>query len=907
MSERPRFIGGFRAAQAPRFEGGDEDPYLFDNRHALFAALSAAIQGLADPARRDCLIEVRISADPDIGLLTIDLVLWSTDADGGSLLSLIGALLPSDYAWRPLDEAQLNACWRGDEVFISRLVRRLQFVELPGDQVEWVAGAADDEAPGSGGEELIGRRRLPEIGDEPGGPAVQPLCLPAVSAVVSHTRSVRRLYGELLRAAPACLSVTIAPADPSHLVTQRAYGGFWRRFSTAARTADGLLHAADAADPTGGAFDRYLLPDAQLCRATVRCAADDPARSAVLAHHLAAQYGGAHVFEPLPPTRPAPIAAIPDLWVEAPCADWVPEDWREAAQEERERLRRLRIEPPEDVEPLHVLLAMPYLYTDEEVAQLAALPFADADGLPGVDTKPPPPFIGTVAAPSPVVDPRSGALAPPPETGRMRIGIAQGGGASTAAPLTLDDLSGSMARRYRGAHWHTMPIENLNKHAFIVGSTGSGKTMSTLFLVRELTRFDKPFMVIEPVKTEYYDELSPHAERLGGRPLVRRNFEGDGRGGRSPDFLAFDPMRIPTGVTVMRHISYLKSCFEAAFPLDPVQALLLESGLLSYYTNPAKKFGCGLNKFSLGGPKTIRKITNKKTGETRLTPSLSTFFDHFLKYFIPAAFPADGSKGGASRNDIRQNFKDMFDRRFNNLRRSLVGEASKLADQLYMENPTAETADLFPRLLETNTIIELDAIPDGEQKSLVMAFLMTRLFAERQAADLMRRRRIREIGAFERADPLQHVLVIEEAHRLLANTGGGGRGELAGESSKAKAVGLFVDMLAEIRALGQGIVIVEQIPTKIVPEAVKNTNLKIMLRVTSKDDRDYLGEAMNFTEAQNRFVTALRAKPGEGVDMVVFEEGVDLPLMLTLPLPDRRPPTPWLYDELFASDGGDGP
>jgi len=200
--------------------------------------------------------------------------------------------------------------------------------------------------------------------------------------------------------------------------------------------------------------------------------------------------------------------------------------------------------------------------------------------------------------------------------------------------------------------------------------------------------------------------------------------------------------------------------------------------------------------------------------------------------------------------------------------------------------------------LDWDTVVELDAVPDSEQKSLVMAFLMTFLFEKRQADDLTARR----LGE-KSTDKLRHVLILEEAHRLLANTGGGRGGDHAGMGSRAKAVSLFVDMLAEIRAFGQGIVIVEQIPTKIVPDAVKNTNLKIMLRMTSKDDRDYLGEAMNFTAEQKRFVTGLRARAGEGIQFIAFEEGIDQPILLNLPLPDREADKisdEWLFDEFFA-------
>ena len=53
-------------------------------------------------------------------------------------------------------------------------------------------------------------------------------------------------------------------------------------------------------------------------------------------------------------------------------------------------------------------------------------------------------------------------------------------------------------------------------------------------------------------------------------------------------------------------------------------------------------------------------------------------------------------------------------------------------------------------------------------------------------------------------------------------------------------------------------IIAEQLPTKLVQDAVKNTNLKIMHRLTAEDDRRYLGETMGFDESQMRFATRLQ-------------------------------------------------
>lgn len=167
----------------------------------------------------------------------------------------------------------------------------------------------------------------------------------------------------------------------------------------------------------------------------------------------------------------------------------------------------------------------------------------------------------------------------------------------------------------------------------------------------------------------------------------------------------------------------------------------------------------------------------------------------------------------------------------------------------------------------------------------MMAFLLSFLYEHRQAEDLLRREAQpgNEAGV---PSGLRHLLMVEEAHRLLGSAAAAGknRGDVAGEDAGARAVGLFVDMLAEIRAYGQGLVIVEQIPTKLVPEAIKNTNLKVMLRLTSEDDRDVLGEAMNFTYEQKRFVTGLRTG-----QCVVFEEALEQPILLAVPPPNTWP------------------
>jgi hypothetical protein len=108
--------------------------------------------------------------------------------------------------------------------------------------------------------------------------------------------------------------------------------------------------------------------------------------------------------------------------------------------------------------------------------------------------------------------------------------------------------------------------------------------------------------------------------------------------------------------------------------------------------------------------------------------------------------------------------------------------------------------------------------------------------------------------------------VIEEAHRLLRNSS---------EGPAAAAVDLFASMLAEIRAYGEGVLVVEQIPAKLLPDVVKNTALKVMHRLPARDDRDLVGAAMNLSPEQSDAVVALRL----GVAAVAMD-GDDRPLLV---------------------------
>ena len=148
-------------------------------------------------------------------------------------------------------------------------------------------------------------------------------------------------------------------------------------------------------------------------------------------------------------------------------------------------------------------------------------------------------------------------------------------------------------------------------------------------------------------------------------------------------------------------------------------------------------------------------------------------------------------------------------------------------------------------LLSRPTIIELAAIENEDQKSLLIALLLLNIQSYVNS---------NFIGTGE----LKNVLLLEEAHVLLAAGDSKGEGE-ANPSAVAKK--LLTRMLAEIRSLGVGIVIADQSPEKVTSDVVKLTNIKLSFNLVEKNDRTILGDSTDMKPIQVERLAKLR--PGE--------------------------------------------
>jgi hypothetical protein len=396
-----------------------------------------------------------------------------------------------------------------------------------------------------------------------------------------------------------------------------------------------------------------------------------------------------------------------------------------------------------------------------------------------------------------------------------------------------------------------VPLDDLCKHALVAGVTGSGKTTTVGGMLLQAARARVPFLVVEPAKTEYRVLLpNPRTGAAALVPELRVYTLGNDRVApfRLNPF-EFETADDPSLSLLLPHIDLLKAVFNAAFVLYAPMPYVLDMALHEIYQDRGWDLATGLNL----------RLPRDQWAQRDRFPVFPTLEDLYHKV-------AAITRRLGYDTRLEQDVTAGLQARVGALR---VGSKGLMLD-VPRGVPMAE-------LLGTPTILELENIGNDTEKAFVIGLVFARLYEHRRLQSAM--------GALPPG--LQHVMVIEEAHRLLRHT----NTEVDSESSnmRAQAVETFANLLAEVRRYGQAVILAEQVPQKLASDAVKNTSLKVMHRIVAADDRQTLAGAANMNEAQAaRLATLL---PGQAA---VFAEGADHPYLVAAPdvLGRRRDASP---------------
>ncbi len=364
---------------------------------------------------------------------------------------------------------------------------------------------------------------------------------------------------------------------------------------------------------------------------------------------------------------------------------------------------------------------------------------------------------------------------------------------------------------------YRIDLDALVRHALVTGATGSGKSTTCKRILSEVMKRDVPVLVLEPAKDDYVrwalrqnEHLPPEKQFAIYMPGVT---EFEGHPVTPLEINLFEPAAAEGAkVDLLQHSENLSMLLNAFLPTAEVLPILIEETVF----------------------RTISSVAPKEF-DTAMVAPLALYPDVTdLVYYAERVLQ---EKGYEAR--IASNFNAMLNARFESLMRGMRGHVLNVSKSVS-----------YSQLFSRPAVINISRLAGSAEKSLVMSLLLLALYEYRSS--------LYAFDAKYRADAqnnrLLHLTLIEEAHNVLSAP----RQEMSGAANPQQAAAdLFSNMLSEIRGYGQGMVIVDQIPTRLVPDAIKNTNYKIAHRMTAPDDCSVIASGMALREDQKSIISAL--------------------------------------------------
>ena len=362
--------------------------------------------------------------------------------------------------------------------------------------------------------------------------------------------------------------------------------------------------------------------------------------------------------------------------------------------------------------------------------------------------------------------------------------------AKETAPAAVDKNGALFLGKDNNGYDVFFPLSLLPKHAFVSGVPGSGKTNTMHHITSSLWKdHGIPFLVLEPAKQEY--------RALANDPGMKDMYLFSPNADMSFP-LHINPFEMPKGTLVAEHIRRLCSVFEGAFPLETPMPFLLDTAIEAVY----RELGWIPEHVYTGDEK------QEDSDRKRALPTMSMLYRRLEQEL----------KSTQYSDEVRGNLESALKVRIGSLLRREMGDVFDVPESSFAPE----------KWLEVPAVIELESMGTGPANFLTL--MLCSLIRE-------------TLKVNPRFDgDVRHVIFIEEAHNLIGPESEEQTG--ADADPKQAATAFVVKMLAEVRALKEGIVIADQLPTVMAQEVLKNTGLKIGLRITSADDRSLLGSTM---------------------------------------------------------------
>lgn len=366
---------------------------------------------------------------------------------------------------------------------------------------------------------------------------------------------------------------------------------------------------------------------------------------------------------------------------------------------------------------------------------------------------------------------------------------------------------------------YSMDVNALVRHTLVAGSTGSGKSTTCKRILQEVLNKDIPVLIIEPAKDDYvqwamkmnqtlpedrqFTIYMPGADEFNGIELPKFHLNPF-----QPAAYADSPVRL------QQHSEHFSTLLNACLPSEDVIPILIDEAVQFCLRVKAGNAGIDLEK-------SLNPQMEKYPTMVSLSCAGNTIIKH--KTYAP---------------QTKDSFEEILRTRFQYLQRGTRGSILN----------TDRSVD-FDRLFSRPAVINLSCLAGQKDKALVMSLLLLALYEYRQS-------RYAYDPAYRdaaRQNRLMHLMLVEEAHNVLTKPDG----NVSSGSPERAAADLFTSILSEIRSYGQGLMIVDQVPTRLIEDALKNTNYKIIHRLTAPDDIEAMARSISLNREQTDMISSL--------------------------------------------------
>ena len=331
-----------------------------------------------------------------------------------------------------------------------------------------------------------------------------------------------------------------------------------------------------------------------------------------------------------------------------------------------------------------------------------------------------------------------------------------------------------------------LDIESLSMHAFVTGSTGSGKSNTVYQILSELNKKDVKFLVVEPAKGEYKNIFGNKSDVtvFGTNPLIM-------------NLLRINPFSFPKEIHIYEHLDRLVEIFNVCWPMYAAMPAILKDSIERAYEKAGWNLSVSKNKYN------------------------DRLFPNFIDVLEQIDLVMEESQYS---NESKGDYKGALSTRIRSLTNGING--------LIFTNDELSSEELFDR----NVIVDLSRVGSTETKSLIMGLLVMKLQEYRMSST-------RGMNI-----PLKHVTVLEEAHNLLKRTSTDQSAESS--NLVGKSVEMLTNSIAEMRTYGEGFIIVDQSPGLLDMAVIRNTNTKIIMRLPEYSDRELVGKSAGLNDNQ---------------------------------------------------------